>query len=77
MDNQQMKNNLYSRQIGALGLDTMQRLVKLKVLVINLKGTGVEIAKNLALAGPKKIGIFDDGLVEEVDLGVNFYLREE
>ncbi len=44
--------NLYSRQIGTFGLETMGKLVKMKVLIVGMRGLGVEIAKNLILAGP-------------------------
>jgi len=68
--------NLYSRQIGTLGMETMGKLMKLKVLVSGMRGLGVEIAKNLILAGPGTVILHDDALVEIRDLGANFYLSE-
>ena len=44
--------NLYSRQIGTFGMETMGKLIKMKVLIVGMRGLGVEIAKNLILAGP-------------------------
>ena len=38
---------------------------------------GIEIAKNLILAGPKKVVLCDNELVRINDLGSNFYLREQ
>jgi ubiquitin-activating enzyme E1 len=38
---------------------------------------GVEVAKNLILAGPKQVVIYDPSLVSEVDIGRNFYCRQE
>ena len=35
--------NLYSRQIGTFGLETMGKLIQLKVLIIGLKGAGIEV----------------------------------
>lgn len=35
--------NLYSRQIGAFGIETMGKLIQLKVLVIGLRGAGIEV----------------------------------
>ncbi|CAI5721276.1 unnamed protein product [Peronospora destructor] len=67
----------YSRQIGAFGLETMAKLVKLKVLIVGLKGVGIECAKNLILAGPSTITLHDDGIVEIKDLGTNFFLTEK
>lgn len=49
----------YSRQIGAFGLETMAKLVRLRVLVVGLQGVGVECAKNLILAGPGAITLHD------------------
>jgi ubiquitin-activating enzyme E1 len=49
---QKMYENLYSRQIGTYGAETMGKLIKMKVLVQGLRGLGVEVSKNLILAGP-------------------------
>ncbi|KAK1937531.1 putative ubiquitin-activating enzyme E1 [Babesia divergens] len=67
--------DLYSRQIGTLGFEMMRKLQKLKVLIIGMKGAGVEIAKNLALMSVESLCICDDDIVQRRDLGVNFYLR--
>lgn len=48
-----------SRQIAVFGLETMGALIKLKVLIVGVKGVGVEIAKNLILAGPKAVTLAD------------------
>ena len=42
-----------------MGLETLGRLMQLKVLIIGQRGLGVEIAKNLCLAGPKAIALHD------------------
>lgn len=73
----EIDHNLYSRQIGTFGLETMGKLVKMKVLIIGVKGLGVEVAKNLILAGPAVVDIHDPELVAVEDLGANFYLRDE
>lgn len=70
-------HNLYSRQIGAFGIDTMKKLIKLKVLILGLRGLGIEVAKNIILSGPKEVCIFDKTIVSLEDLGCNFYLKEE
>eukprot|EP01084_Bolivina_argentea_P291987 501892_1 len=69
--------NLQSRAIEALGADTFKNLSSLEVLIIGLRGVGVETAKNLILTGPKSVTLYDDSKVEIRDLGANFYLREE
>jgi ubiquitin-activating enzyme E1 len=77
MSSAQIDTNLYSRQIGAFGIETMGKLIQLKVLVIGLRGAGIEIAKNIVLAGPKSVSLLDDSIVEARDLGTNFYLSAE
>lgn len=67
----------YSRQIGEYGMAAMAKLVQMKVLVIGLKGVGIEVAKNLILAGVGAVTLYDDDKVKISDLGTNFYLREE
>ena len=68
--------NLYSRQIFTLGMDAMKKLTNLNVFIFGLDGLGVEISKNIILAGPKKVIIFDDTIVSLKDLGTNFYLEK-
>jgi ubiquitin-activating enzyme E1 len=52
--------DLYSRQIGAYGIETMGKLIQMKVLIVGLKGIGIEAAKNLTLAGPGAVILHDD-----------------
>jgi ubiquitin-activating enzyme E1 len=58
-------------------MEAMTKLIKLEVLIIGMRGLGVEVAKNLILAGPKSVTISDDKDVKIEDLSANFYLREE
>ena len=66
--------NLYSLQIGTIGMETMRKLTHLKIFIIHLRGLGIEIAKNIILSGPNQVSIFDPELVNINDLGANFYL---
>lgn len=75
-DEEKINTDLYSRQIGTFGMETMGKLIKMKVLVVGLRGLGVEIAKNLILAGPNRVDIYDPTHVDIKDLGSNFYLTE-
>ena len=68
---------LYSRQIAAYGSNSMNKLSKLKVLIYGLRGLGIEISKNIILAGPEKVTIFDDNKITTQDLGSNFYSEEK
>ena len=66
----------YSRQIGAYGLEAMSKLLNMRILIAGLKGVGMETAKNLALAGPGAITLWDDTPAVMRDLGANFFLQE-
>ena len=68
--------NLYSRQIGTFGMEAMGKLIKMNVLIVGLRGTGVETAKNLILAGPKSVTLYDPNPVSWGDLSSNFYCTE-
>lgn len=68
---------LYSRQIAAYGSNAMNKISELKILLIGLRGLGIEISKNIILAGPKKITIFDDSKITIKDLSTNFYIEEK
>ena len=68
---------LYSRQIIDLGQKTMIKLSKLKVLILFVRGLGIEISKNIILAGPESVTIFDPNITKINDLNSNFYLKEE
>lgn len=67
---------MYSRQIGTFGIETMGKLIKMNVIIIGQRGLGVEIAKNLILAGPRSVSIYDPQTVALNDLGANFYCEE-
>mmetsp|Transcript_6734 Transcript_6734/g.11868 ORF Transcript_6734/g.11868 Transcript_6734/m.11868 type:complete len:1134 (+) Transcript_6734:262-3663(+) len=67
----------YSRQIGAYGVEAMAKLVKMRVLIVGVRGVGIEVAKNLVLAGPGAVTLADETPVAIQDLGTNFFLRED
>ena len=58
-------------------LTAMKRMAASDVLVIGLSGLGVEIAKNICLAGVKSVTLSDPTQVTLPDLGTQFFLREE
>ena len=68
---------LYSRQIAAYGSKAMDKISKLNILLIGIRGLGIEISKNIILAGPHKITIYDNNKITMEDLGSNFYLEEK
>lgn len=67
---------LYSRQLYVLGKEAMIKMQNANVLIIGLKGLGIEIAKNVALAGVKSLDLYDPSPVELKDLSTQFFLSE-
>jgi len=54
----------------------MEKIVHLKILIIGLRGLGIEIAKNLILMGPKQVSIYDKNICSINDLSSNFYIED-
>ena len=73
----QIDEELYSRQIYVLGLDAMKRMSNSNVLISGLGGLGVEIAKNIILSGVSKVTVHDTKMCTIRDLGSQFYLGEQ
>ena len=69
-------DNLYSRTIFTYGMETMKKLSAMKILIVGMRGLGIETAKNIILNGPLAVDIYDPTLVTIKDLGSNFYLSE-
>ena len=69
--------SLYSRQLYVLGHEAMQRMSNSHILVAGLRGLGVEIAKNIALAGVKSLTLFDPEPAELSNLSSQFFLHPE
>ncbi|KAK0620307.1 hypothetical protein B0T14DRAFT_227986 [Immersiella caudata] len=73
----EIDESLYSRQLYVLGHEAMKRMSASNVLIVGLKGLGVEIAKNIALAGVKSLTLYDPAPVALADLSSQFFLRVE
>lgn len=71
----EIDESLYSRQLYVLGHEAMKRMGSSNVLIVGLKGLGVEIAKNIALAGVKSLTLFDPHPVAISDLSSQFFLH--
>jgi ubiquitin-activating enzyme E1 len=69
--------SLYSRQLYVLGREAMLRMSQSNVLIIGLRGLGVEIAKNVILAGVKSVTLYDPEITQLSDLSSQFFLTEE
>ena len=75
--NGEIDESLYSRQLYVLGHEAMKRMGSSNVLVVGLRGLGVEIAKNIALAGVKSLTLFDPQPAAIADLSSQFFLHPE
>ena len=73
----EIDESLYSRQLYVLGHEAMKRMGSSKVLIVGMRGLGVEIAKNVALAGVKSLSLYDPRPVQISDLSSQFFLRPE
>ncbi|XP_023668301.2 ubiquitin-like modifier-activating enzyme 6 isoform X1 [Paramormyrops kingsleyae] len=76
-DSMDIDDSLYSRQRYVLGDSAMHRMAQSYVFLSGLGGVGVEIAKNIVLAGVKAVTVHDTKLCETWNLGTNFFIREE
>ncbi|GLD92035.1 hypothetical protein PINS_up000568 [Pythium insidiosum] len=61
----------FRRQMTAIGTSAMEQIGLLHVLVVGLRGVGVEIAKCLAQSGVQRLTLLDDELVRQEDFSVN------
>ena len=73
---QEIDEGLYSRQLYVLGKEAMLKMQNANVLIIGLNGLGVEIAKNIALAGVKSLSLYDPNPIQIQDLSTQFFLSE-
>ncbi|GBG00327.1 ubiquitin-activating enzyme E1, partial [Raphidocelis subcapitata] len=69
--------NLHSRQLAVYGREAFRKFQTASVLVAGMNGLGVEVAKNVILAGVRAVTIHDTKAVETRDLGAQFYLTQE
>ncbi|ESO94579.1 hypothetical protein LOTGIDRAFT_232383 [Lottia gigantea] len=76
MASEEIDDSLYSRQRYVLGDSAMKRMAQSSVLLCGVGGLGIEIAKNIVLAGVKSLTIQDDKNASIEDLGTQFFLHE-
>ena len=76
-NNDTIDHDKWSRQIRTYGIEITKILSQLKILLVGLRGYGIEIAKNIVLSNPNQISIFDDEICKINDLGSNYFLTEE
>ncbi|XP_014675916.1 PREDICTED: ubiquitin-like modifier-activating enzyme 6 [Priapulus caudatus] len=73
----EIDDSLYSRQRYVLGDSAMQKMARSNVLIVGLGGLGVEIAKDIVLAGVKSLTVQDWKVATYHDLGTQFFLTED
>ncbi|KAF9076472.1 ubiquitin activating enzyme [Rhodocollybia butyracea] len=76
IDETAIDEGLYSRQLYVLGHEAMKRMAASNVLIVGMQGLGVEIAKDIVLAGVKSVTVYDPEPVKIEDLSSQFFLRE-
>uniref|UniRef100_A0A8C4ZW71 Ubiquitin-activating enzyme E1 C-terminal domain-containing protein n=1 Tax=Gadus morhua TaxID=8049 RepID=A0A8C4ZW71_GADMO len=76
-DSMEIDDSLYSRQRYVLGDTAMQKMAQSSVFLSGMGGLGIEIAKNIVLAGVKTVTLHDTKQCEVWDLGINFFIRQD
>ncbi|KAJ7561520.1 hypothetical protein O6H91_03G031500 [Diphasiastrum complanatum] len=66
----------YSRLIHTIGKEAVEALHRSKVLILGCRGVGAEIAKNLICSGIGGVGLVDEDVVSNKDLGAHMFLKE-
>lgn len=60
-----------------LGKEAMERMAKASVLITGMNGVGVETAKNVILAGVRRVTVHDDTPATLADMSSNFYITAD
>lgn len=76
MAEEKIDESLYSRQLYVMGHDAQRRMANSSVLIVGMNGLGVEVAKNVILAGVKSVALYDKKAASWEDLASNFYISE-
>ncbi len=58
-ENSQIDQNALSRRLAVYGAEAQGKLMSMRVFIHGFTGLTVELAKNLILAGPKQMTLFD------------------
>ena len=67
--NDEKVKDRWSRYIGAMGIEAVAKQAESRILIVGLGALGIEVAKNLVLAGCKELIIYDKSLPKLSDLG--------
>eukprot|EP01028_Stygiella_incarcerata_P006760 TRINITY_DN2747_c0_g1_i1.p1 TRINITY_DN2747_c0_g1~~TRINITY_DN2747_c0_g1_i1.p1 ORF type:complete len:345 (+),score=72.29 TRINITY_DN2747_c0_g1_i1:136-1035(+) len=77
MDTRSHKEQVYDRQLRLWGVKGQEYLEHSHLGVFGSSVSECEVLKNLVLPGIGRFTILDDAIVEERDIGKNFFLQEE
>jgi molybdopterin/thiamine biosynthesis adenylyltransferase len=67
----------WSRYIGAMGIEAVAKQAESRILIAGLGPLGVEIAKNIVLAGCKELILFDEAALVKDELCGQFFISEK
>ncbi|RYG66108.1 hypothetical protein EON64_10495 [archaeon] len=70
-------NDKYDRQLRLWGVEGQKFLSEASILLIRADAVGSETLKNLVLPGLRSFTILDDYVVDDADLGSNFFCMPE
>ena len=70
-------NDKYDRQLRLWGANGQRALMEAHVLLVQADSVGTETLKNLVLPGIGAFTILDDFIVDNHDLGCNFFVEEQ
>lgn len=72
----EFQKKYFERHLAAFGRSTLEKLHKMSILIINIKATGAELAKNICLSSPSHLTLVDDSIITESDLKFNWFTEE-
>lgn len=76
VDDESVKDR-WSRYIGAMGIEAVAKQAEAVVYIDQLGGLGIEIAKNIMLAGCKELILGPTGAPDYADLASQFFIDEK
>lgn len=76
IDDEAVKDR-WSRYIGAMGVEAVAKQSKAQIFLSGASAVGIEIAKNMVLAGCKTFTFHDTKVCTEIDLAGQFFLNKD
>ena len=76
VDDESVKDR-WSRYIGAMGIEAVAKQAEAVVYIDQLNGLGIEIAKNITLAGCKELILGPSSAPKYADLASQFFIDEK